>query len=150
MASAVCALGGETNWVKAVDHFREVNGTTYNTERSVLWTNITADCTKVLPNGLVARMFTVKPVYELGVGSRPTHNYLGGVTGYRTVTTQVKTGEEKVPGKKIYLRNYPHQQTAAVGQQLTVRAMFVGTLKVDGEVIESWDCGTPHYVPVVK
>lgn len=139
-----------TNYTAAVDWFREVNGQLYNTEHSVLWTNFKGDILKVSANGLLIQTFRMKPIYEASTRSIATHNYLGQVTGYRTVPTKVQVDTEKVPDVKFVLRNYPSQLSPTVGQTISFRATRIGTTDYSGDTLELWDYGIPHKVAVIS
>jgi hypothetical protein len=138
-----------TNLIIAAESFREVNGKLYNTERSILWTNFQGECLKVLPNGLLVQTFTTEPVYEATTTSVATHNYMGGITGYRQVPTTVQTGTKEVPSLKLFLRNYPANKNLADGEAISFRALRIGTTDYNGERLELWDYGTPHIVKVL-
>ncbi len=140
----------KTNIVSAVDWYRDVDGKLYNTQRSVLWKDFQGDILKVSTNGLVIQVFTMKPVLESSTRSIASHNYMGQVTGYRTVPTTVQVDTEKVPGQKFILRNYPVQLSAANGQEISFRAMRVGTTEYSGDTLELWDYGTQHKVAVIS
>lgn len=138
-----------TNFVTAVPWFREVNGQLYNIRRSVLWKTMYGDILKVSTNELVVSTFTMEPVYEAATASRPVHNFMGGIAGYRQVPTQIQTGEKKVRGVKIIVRDFPANLAPAVGETARLRVMRVGTTNYNGEILELWDCGKPHVVMVV-
>jgi hypothetical protein len=133
-----------TNWVTAVPWFREVNGRLYNTEKSDKFIAISADCEEVLTNGVVARWIKTKPTYRrYSYGGVREGNFLSGGT------ETVKTGEEIVFDKEIFVQNYPLQGVAE-GQKLNFRAMEVGVTNYGSHTIELWDYGTPHRVTVVS
>jgi hypothetical protein len=138
-----------TNWVTAVPYYREVNGQLYNIQRSILWQTLYGDILKVSTNEMVVSTFTTEPVYEAATTSREVDNYMGGIAGYREVPTQVQTGDKKVYGAKIIVRNCPENLEPAVGETIQLRVMRVGTTNYDGDILELWDCGTPHVVMVV-
>jgi len=108
-----------------------------------------ADIVTVLDNGLVIETFKMQPVYQAATTSTETHNYWGGITGYRPVVTQVYVGDKKVPGRTVILCNYPGNLDPAVGQEISFRAMRIGTTNYNGEMLELWDYGKPHNVMVV-
>lgn len=138
-----------TNWLTSVPYYREVNGQLYNTDRSTLWKDFQADVMDVSTNGLLLQTFTMKPVYEASTTSIPTHDFMGSITGYRTVPTTVQVATQKIPDLKFFLRNYPPGLIPAVGQEISFRAMQVGTIDQDGSTFQLWDYGTPHVVMVV-
>ncbi|HXR47413.1 MAG TPA: hypothetical protein VN784_08215 [Candidatus Limnocylindrales bacterium] len=138
-----------TNFVTAVPWFREVNGQLYNIQRSVLWQTLYGDILKVSTNELVVSTFTMEPVYEAATTSREVDNYMGGIGGYRQVPTQLQTGEKKVYGAKIIVLDCPENLNPAVAETIQLRVMRVGTTNYNGDVLELWDCGTPHVLKVV-
>jgi hypothetical protein len=138
-----------TNWLTSVPYYREVNGQLYNTERSTLWKEFQADVLDISTNGLLLQTYTFKPVYEASTTSIPTHDYLGSITGYRTVPTTVQVDTQKIPDLKFFLRNYPPALVPAVGQEISFRAMQVGTVNKDGSIFQLWDYGTLHVVMIV-
>ena len=138
-----------TNCVTAVPYYREVNGKLYNTELSTLWKDFQADVLTASTNGLLVQTFTMDPIY----GAATTTKYVP--TGEFSpdkpvlVATKVQIGEKKAPGGKIVLRNYPPDRAPTVGQEISFRAMQVGTIEEDGSTFQLWDYGTPHVVMVV-
>ena len=50
--------------------------------------------------------------------------------------------------KNIIVLNYAPPELA-VGQQISIRAMQIGTTNFNGQRIELYDYGTPHFVAVV-
>ena len=138
-----------TNWVTAVPYYREVNGHLYNTELSTLWKDFQADVLAASTNGLLVQTFTTKPIYQASTRSIPTHNYLGAITGYRTVPTTIQVDTQKIPDLKFFLRNCPPGLAPTVGQEISFRAMQVGTIEEDGGTFQLWDYGMPHIVMIV-
>ena len=138
-----------TNLVTAVPYYREVNGKLYNTEWSTLWKDFQAEVLTTSTNGLLVQTFTLKPIYQASTTSIPTHDYLGQIIGYRTVPTKVQVDTEKIPDLKFFVRNYPPDLVPTVGQEISFRAMQVGTIAEDGSTFQLWDYGTPHVVMVV-
>jgi hypothetical protein len=96
-----------TNWLTAASSFREVNGQLYNTESSILWTNFQGECLKVLTNDLAISTFTMEPVYQAGTTTRFVPGFPRLPGRHEIVPVKVLVAENKVPGRKIILRNYP-------------------------------------------
>lgn len=126
----------------APDSLRVVNGQLYNINQSALWTDLQGDILNISTSGVILSLYRMEPIYEAVTTSRATHNYMGGVTGYRAVATQVEVGKEKVPYRKIILRNYPANLQPAVSQGISFRAMRIGTSDYKGETLELWDYGS--------
>ena len=126
----------------APDSLRIVNGQLYNINQSALWRNLQGDILNVSTKGVILSLYNMKPIYEAATTSRETHNYWGGISGYRSVATQVEVGKEKVPYRKIILRNYPANLQPAVSQGISFQAMQIGTSDYNGETLELWDYGT--------
>jgi hypothetical protein len=61
---------------------------------------------------------------------------------YHDVTEMVDVGTEKVPGRKIIIRNYPLEESPAVGKTIAFFAMQTGTSDYNGDKLELWDLGT--------
>jgi hypothetical protein len=139
-----------TNWIAAVPSFRDVNGKLYNTERSALWQSFNGKCLNVSTNQILIETYTVEPIEEATTASIPERNYLGQITGHRTVPRTIQVGTKEVPGIKRVVCNYPLNLNPAVGQKLSFRAMQNGTIKHAGDTLELWDCGKPHAVMVVS
>jgi hypothetical protein len=144
--SAILAQSYVTNYVQADPSFRRVNGQLYNIQKSILWTNIEAECINTTGDLVVLQTFKIRRVYE----NRPL--------SYEQSTGQMYSGgpplrrlksETKEPGQKLLIKNYP-SASAAAGQQIKVRAMRAGTAQYQGQTLELWDCGTPNIVPVVR
>lgn len=139
-----------TNYVTAVDWYRDVSGQLYNTKASILWTNFQGEVLNVSTNQIVISTFTMEPIYQAATTTKyvPT----GEFSPDKPVlaATKVKVGEHKVQGRQIVLRNYPANFYAAVGKTISFRAMLVGTANYRDNTLELWDYGTPHRVAVVS
>jgi hypothetical protein len=134
-----------TNYVTAAPHFRRVDGKLYNTQKSVLWLDIKAECLNVTTNGVLLQKFTVNRVYKTDPVS-----YGQSIGAYSSQPpTRHLISETKIPGQKLILRNYPTNNGAASGQVIEATAMRVGSIDYKGETLELWDYGTPNVVPVV-
>ena len=103
---------------------------------------------KVSTNELLVQTFILEPVYEASTKTVLRHNYLGQAYPM-TVPVTVCVGTNKVEGMEFVLRNYPAQFAPAIAQTISFRAMKVGTINCDGNILELWDCGTPHVAMVV-
>jgi hypothetical protein len=135
-----------TNAVAAASSYRVVTGQLYNIQRSVLWSNFTADYVQDVTDGILAQPFELRPVYR-------TNTMPGGTVGAFFFGTGGKTisGYEKVFSRPIVLRNYTAAiQDSSVGQVVRVRAMKVGTSGLGAETYELWDCGAPHILHIVR
>jgi hypothetical protein len=130
------------------DSLREIGGHLYNIERSIFWTNFTGDCAEVSGDLVVIQTFTIQPTYGASTRSE-IHN--DGINSFRVnVPTRIKTGEEKIIGQKIVLRNYPVENLAAVGKTISCRAMRIGVTNYNGSVLELYDCGKVYHPPPPK
>jgi len=108
-----------TNFVKAVPWFREVDGKLYNVRLSKKFSYIHANVAEVRPDFVIL-----------------TWSYESGYT-HRTEWV-----------KDIAVLNCDDKQIAE-GQLFTGDAMRVGVTNFNNRVIELWDCGKPHLVPVL-
>ena len=91
-----------------------VNGQIYDTYKSSLWRRMDGDIVKVLTNGIVVETFTVETKQQAVVEQHATQGAFGFTGRYHSETKLVDVGEEKVPGKKIMILNYPDQENPAV------------------------------------
>ena len=136
-----------TNYVAANESFKRVEGKLYNVTNSVLWKLLNGECTYVARNGVVVQQFRteVNQVYV-------PRNYKRDIFGAPSGPTRMLSSETvtKVPTQKVFLRNYTDMQAVAVGSQISAHAMLVGTIDVEGERLECWDCGTRILVPVTS
>ena len=113
-----------TNYVQSVPWYRDVNGQLYNTEKSSKFAQITGAVNETGP-GYITLDWRKK---EEGI-------------------TQFGTVDHGVFDKKIMVVNCYY--TNLVERQLiSITAMRTGKTNIDGEVLEVFDCGTPHCVPV--
>jgi hypothetical protein len=124
---------------------RVVNGQLYDSARSVLWKEMNGDCLAVLTNGLVIQQVEVVSTYERGTVSR-----LQSIGAYGSPPTPRLVSTTRVPGAKLFIRNYPLTLLPKAGQKVAVRAMHVGTFRWGGEEIEMWDYGLPDRGRVVE
>lgn len=138
-----------TNWLPAAPTFREVNGQLYNTSLSVKWKNVQGSVLEISTNGLLIQTFELAQVYKTSTMEVPVRNLLREVIGYRTVPVATLVGTKTIAGARLLLRHYPARLLPQVGQQISFRAMPVGTTNDDGGALEVWDYGTPHFVMVV-
>lgn len=138
-----------TNYVAADPAFRRVGGQLYNTEKSVLWMPFEGDCVKVLTNGVIIQKFTMKQVYET-IRPRVTANQSIGAYSGASAPVRRVVSEEKVPGQKVFIRNYPKSRAPVTGRVLTGKAIRMGTYEYNGDTLELWDYGTPNIAPVIS
>ncbi|HZT22920.1 MAG TPA: hypothetical protein VFB55_08440 [Verrucomicrobiae bacterium] len=134
-----------TNYVTAVNWFREVNGQLYNTKASMLWREFDGKVLKVETNGIVVSILT--PVYGR-MDESPGWIEHGELMGLNPSQRVLLRYDES--GKVIFLKNYPSNLEPAVTQVISFRAMRVGTINDSGNTLELWDYGTPHRVAVVS
>jgi hypothetical protein len=132
-----------TNVVTAHPAFRLVKGQLYNTELSTNFATIEGNCVAVLTNGIVVQRMEVQQIYQ----EVPT-NTLQAATGVAPPAVLIR--EERVPGKKFFIRNYPDHPLATVGDSVSARAMRDGVFSHQSEVMELWEYGKPHKVTVVS
>jgi hypothetical protein len=125
---------------KAVPLFKEVNGKIYSVE-DALWKDFQGDCLKVSSKEIIISTFTMEPVYQMGTTTRFVPGVPGAPGRHEVDSKKFIVGENKVPGRKIILRNYPAELFPAVGQTITFRAMLVGTFDYSGDTLELWDYG---------
>lgn len=130
-----------TNLVESVPWFRDVDGKLYNTRLSVLWLTVEGRVEQVLTNGVILQTFKTNKTYAYvfvpGNGG-PAGAY--GSTGSRNVRKPVSSDE--VPDRVLFIQ---HPQTNYVdGERISIKAMKTGSIKIEDETIETWDCGTVH------
>jgi hypothetical protein len=97
----------------------------------------------VSKNGMVLSTFTMEPIYQMGTTTRFVPGVPGAPGRHEIVSEKDQVGENKVPGRKIILRNYPAELYPAVGQTISFRGMRVGTANYKGDILELWDYETP-------
>jgi hypothetical protein len=133
-----------TNIIRAAPNFREVNGQLYNSSFSKLWQIQTGKILEVQANGVVLQTFITNNVYEnLFVAGQGTPGTYSGTSDHyekRLVSSDL------VPEKRIFLNHY---RIGAVDQKISIPAMKTGTIQIDGNVLEAWDIGLPHFVTKV-
>jgi hypothetical protein len=117
------------DYVPTAASFRVVTGQVFNIDRSVLWESFTGECVTVLTNGVVIQMF--------GIRRRP------GAVGDHV------SAYERVPLKKIFVRNYPQNLMPTTAKPMSGMAMLVGTIQMGADTLELWDYGTPN-IPRAK
>ena len=143
--AAIAALigwnaGAQTD--KAPPSYWVVNGKIYDVNNSQLWVRMDGDIVKVLTNGIVVSTFTVETKQQAVVEQHATQGAFGFTGRYHSETKMVDVGKEKVPGKKIIIRNYPVEENPAVGKTIAFQAMQTGTSDYNGDKLELWDLGT--------
>jgi hypothetical protein len=131
-----------TNTITAHPAFRIVNGQLYNTDLSTNFATLEGQCIAVLTNGVIVQRIEVQQTYQ----AVPTNvAQLAGIA--KSPVQLVK--EERVPGKKFFIRNYPDRPLATIGSPVVARAMRDGVFSYESEIMELWDYGTPNTVSVV-
>ncbi len=131
-----------TNVLSVHPSFRIVNGQLYNTDKSILFSNLAGQCVAVLSNGVVIQQLAIRRSYtNVNVDPPQLANALGFQPTKRLIS------EEIVPGKKLFIRNYPAPPSAKVGATIAARAMRDGTFNYESETLELWDHGAPGQVP---
>jgi hypothetical protein len=119
-----------------------VNGQIYDFYKSPLWRKMDGDIIKILTNGIVVETFTVRTKQQAVVEQHATQGAFGFTGRYHSETKLLDVGEEKVPGKKIMILNYPDEENPAVGKTIAFFAMQTGTSEYNGDRLELWDLGT--------
>lgn len=137
-----------TNYVKAHNSFRRVDGKLYNIEKSVLWHDFLGVCVKVLTNGIVVQTVVEKRASYVLPPSESATSISNILAGGKASGPHVQTRTWQEEGPAILLVNYDSPELAP-GQVLRAKAIKVGTYLHEGNVIEKWDCGTPNIVPVI-
>jgi hypothetical protein len=121
--------------------FRVVDGQNYNIERSVLWIAFDAEYLKTVPEGILLqevkwnRLYAPREVNSLqriGAGGPPMP----------LPPRLIK--EEKILGKIFVLRNYPQEPKPTVGQNISSKAIRVGSIEVEKQNLELWDLGVQY------
>jgi hypothetical protein len=72
---------------------------------------------------------------------------------WHLISGKVATAENgglivELQDQNIFLKNYSAK--IADGKPVNVRAMEAGVTNVEGFTLHVWDCGTPHFVSMVK
>ena len=136
-----------TNMVTADANFRIVNGKLYNRAKSNLWKVLQGECEQTTNDLIVIKTFTTEPIYQASVTTGWSHDGLGGSTRVLQ-PTKVKVGDEKKWGIKIALRNY-NETKPYIGKVIIVAGMQDGSVEIENETLELWDCGKVNVVAVV-
>jgi hypothetical protein len=132
-----------TNVITAHPTFRIVNGQLYNTSLSTNFFTLTGQCISILSNGVIVQRIEVARANQ----AVPTNAAQLTMALSDTSVEKIKT--ELVPGKKLFIRNYPDQPLAIIGHSIAARAMRDGVFSYGSEIIEQWDYGTPNTVTLV-
>jgi hypothetical protein len=133
-------VGAQTD--QAPSPYWVVNGQIYDINKSSLWVKMDGDIVKILTNGIVVETFTVETKQQAVVEQHATQGAFGFTGRYHSETKMVDVGTEKVPGRKIIIRNYPVEENPAVGKTISFLAMQTGTSDYKGDRLELWDLGT--------
>jgi RNase P/RNase MRP subunit p29 len=119
-------IATETNWVVAAPQFREINGQLYNTDLSKKFQGIEGTVIDVSSNFVVLEQESTRSLYVPWQG---------------TVVTVNKTD--------FVVTNFPISLDPTVGANNGCRAMRIGTINYNGQVLKLYDYGTPHRVMVI-
>jgi hypothetical protein len=140
----------KTNYLQAVNWYRDVNHQLYNTHHSVAFESIEAEVKAVYANGVLFNWTKKRTIYGKAPPSdslASEGNFLGSAPSGIVAPQRPIIGYETIFSKDIFVLHY--QNGAASGEKLLFRAMQVGTTNLDGNTIELWDYGMPHIVQVV-
>lgn len=144
-----------TNLVFAHSDFREVNGQLYNIQRSQLWQQLNLQFLNDKDGLVIARKITYQPTYveiyhpgQSSSGPVSYGNFIGGSSGRPAWTEKRKTGEEKVSGATIALRNC-RIKDLTTDSEFGSMAMQVGVYTNGNRKLELWDSGLPHIAPMI-
>jgi hypothetical protein len=130
------------------DAFMEVDGRLYNTGRSALWRDLLGEVIECRSNVLVVRTFALKNIYgPVPPATVPPNigSALAQVPEFAPVRPVV--GQKKKYGEVVAIRNFPDAASVTLGQNISCRAMIVGTYSWQDSVIELYDRGLPHAAP---
>ncbi len=135
LAGICCSmLATETNWIAAASQFREVNGQLYNTDKSKLFERI---------GGTIVGISNNLVVLETTRAGQLTSG--GFYSDLRIIDTIQK--------EDFVVTNFPMQLQPTIGarpQTNILKAIRVGTINYDGQILKLYDYGTPHRAMVVK
>ena len=134
-----------TNRLLAASKFRDVDGQLYNTQLSAKWNAIQAPfdiLASPWPDLILLQSFAMQGSYRVTGVRQGVLNSPGGIP------SSIDYGEQKVLGGKLFVRNFPFVDSKKPYWQL--RAMHVGATNYLGSMVDIYDCGTPHYVTVVR
>src|ERR1039457_6313754 len=130
------------------DAFREVDGRLYNTGRSALWRDLLGEMMECRSNVLVVRTFALKNIYgPVPPATVPPNgsSTLTQVPEFAPVRPVI--GQKKKYGEVIAIRNFPDAANLTRTQDISCRAMIVGTYSWHDSPIELYDRGLPHPAP---
>lgn len=130
------------------DAFREVDGLLYGTGRSALWRDLLGEMMECRSNVLVVRTFVLKNIYgPVPPATVPPNSgsTLAQVPEFAPVRPVI--GQKKKYGEVIAIRNVPDAANLTRTQDISCRAMIVGTYSWQDSLIELYDRGLPHAVP---
>jgi len=117
--------------------FREVDDQIYNVSKNQLW-NIHGGTIQSVGNGIV-----LMDIYKFKYVNPTWYNY-----GYSEYLPG-EDDEDKIKefDRTVAITNLPDFNDATIDKQITILAMKVGVLKVAGNPLEFYDCGTPYFPP---
>lgn len=141
-----------TNYLESSD-YRELDGVTYNIQKSDLWVEKSGKCDGVKSNGIILQIFIEERVYAINRPAVPPSYYERANIGIFAPSASVSSprtviGTNRTPDRRIFVLNPPEH--CAVGQNITVVAMKTGTIDIDGEMLEKWDRGRPGKMKIVS
>ncbi len=126
----------------AQSNFRMVKGQLYNSSLSTLWKVQHGKIADVQENGIILQTFTTNKVYQNvfveGVG---TPGAFGGTSDHNEKRLVSST---LIPAQRLFINNY---SSGAIDQEISIRAIKTGTIKITGQVLEEWDAGKPYVPP---
>jgi len=163
-----------TNYVESAD-LREVNGRTYRIQSSPVekkayggrtirakqvedgsvlppWVQLHGKIIDVQTQGIVLQVFTEKNTYETTYHpartsySQSIGSFSSGASAARTSKKLVDT--ELIPEKQLFITNA--LPDCAVGQNVKIIALKIGTTQARGEVLELWDRGQQGRAAIIS
>lgn len=118
--------------------YRVVTNHLFNVPLSIYWKPFKGECRSFLTNGIVMQEVEVVRTYE-----DPKVNSLQSIGAYAAPKPRRLLSEERILGKKFFLKNYPVELQPTTGKELRGKAMQTGTIRIGQEILEVWDCGIP-------
>ena len=130
------------------DAFREVDGRLYSTGRSALWRDLLGEMMECRSNVLVVRTFALKNIYgPVPPATVPPNGSSTFTQVPEFAPVRPVIGQKKKYGEVIAIRNFPDAANLTRTQDISCRAMIVGTYSWHDSLIELYDRGLPHAVP---
>lgn len=126
----------------AQSNYRVVNGQIYNPSLSKLWKIQHGKIADVQENGIILQTFTTNNVYQnvfvKGIGMPGAFGSTSDRNEKRLVSSTL------IPAQRLFINNYSN---GAIDQEISIRAINTGTIKIAGQVLEEWDAGKPYVPP---